>query len=91
MTAYWTGTEIGQLGGYGFKGVTLGVVGSCKDGRMGVYEKGGLWRNRSFPFQISKNLKKISYEPHRVRRNFSQPETIKNLLRKWSRFCKNIL
>ena len=31
MTAYWTGTEIGQLGGYGFKGVTLGVVGSCKD------------------------------------------------------------
>ena len=29
------GTEIGQLGGYGFQGVTLGVDGSCKDGRMG--------------------------------------------------------
>jgi len=29
------GTEIGQLGGYGFHGVTLGVDGSCKDGRMG--------------------------------------------------------
>ena len=28
-------TEIGQLGGYGFQGVTLGVDGSCKDGRMG--------------------------------------------------------
>jgi hypothetical protein len=23
--AYWMGTEIGQLGGYGFQGVTLGV------------------------------------------------------------------
>jgi hypothetical protein len=56
-----------------------------------VYEKGGFWHNRSFPFQISKNLKKISYEPHRCRRNFSQPQTSKNLLRKWSRFCKNIL
>ena len=33
--AYWRGTEIGQLGGYGFQGVTLGVDGSCKDGRMG--------------------------------------------------------
>jgi ribonuclease HI len=33
--AYWMGTEIGQLGGYGFQGVTLGVDGSCKDGRMG--------------------------------------------------------
>jgi ribonuclease HI len=33
--AYWTGTEIGQLGGYGFQGVTLGVDGSCKDGRLG--------------------------------------------------------
>ena len=32
---YWMGTEIGQLGGYGFQGVTLGVDGSCKDGRMG--------------------------------------------------------
>ena len=34
------------------------------------------------------NLKKISYEPHR---NFLQPRIVKNLLRKWSRFCKNIL
>ena len=33
--AYWRGTEIGHLGGYGFQGVTLGVDGSCKDGRMG--------------------------------------------------------
>ena len=29
------GTEIGQLGGYGFQGVTLGVDGSCKEGKMG--------------------------------------------------------
>jgi hypothetical protein len=29
------GTEIGRLGGYGFQGVTLGVDGSCKDGKMG--------------------------------------------------------
>ena len=33
--AYWMGTEIGQLGGYGFQGVALGVDGSCKDGKMG--------------------------------------------------------
>ena len=33
--AYWMGTEIGELGGYGFQGVTLGVDGSCKDGKMG--------------------------------------------------------
>jgi hypothetical protein len=33
--AYWMGTEICQLGGYGFQGVTLGVDGSCKDGTMG--------------------------------------------------------
>jgi hypothetical protein len=26
---------MGQLGAYGFQGVTLGVDGSCKDGRMG--------------------------------------------------------
>jgi hypothetical protein len=32
--AYWMGTEIGELGGYGFQGVTLGVDGSCKDGEM---------------------------------------------------------
>jgi len=32
---YWMGTEIGQLGGYGFQGVTLGVDRLCKDGRMG--------------------------------------------------------
>jgi ribonuclease HI len=34
--AYWMGTEIGQLGGYGFQGVALGVDESCKDGRMGA-------------------------------------------------------
>ena len=33
--AYWMRTEIGRLGGYRFQGVTLGVDGSCKDGRMG--------------------------------------------------------
>jgi hypothetical protein len=33
--AYWMGTEIGQLGGYGFQGVTLGVDGSCKERKMG--------------------------------------------------------
>jgi hypothetical protein len=33
--AYWMGTEVGLLGGYGFQGVTLGVNGSCKDGKMG--------------------------------------------------------
>ncbi len=33
--AYWIGTEVGQLGGYGFQGSTLGVDGSCKDGKMG--------------------------------------------------------
>ena len=30
--AYWMGTEVGLLGGYGFQGVTLGVDGSCKEG-----------------------------------------------------------
>ena len=34
--AYWMGTEVGLLGGYGFQGVTLGVDGSCKDEKMGV-------------------------------------------------------
>jgi hypothetical protein len=29
------GTEIGQLGGHGFQRATLGVDGSCKDGKMG--------------------------------------------------------
>ncbi len=29
------GTEVGLLGGYGFQGVTLGVDGSCKVGKMG--------------------------------------------------------
>jgi hypothetical protein len=29
------------------------------------------------PQKISKNLKKISYEPHRVRRNFSQSQLVK--------------
>jgi len=33
--AYWMGTEVSLLGGYGFQGVTLGVDGSCKDGKMG--------------------------------------------------------
>jgi hypothetical protein len=28
--AYWMGTEIGQLGGYGFQGVALGVTGRAK-------------------------------------------------------------
>jgi hypothetical protein len=59
--------------------------------KSSVFVNRGFWHNRSFPFQISKNLKKISYEPHRGRRNFSQSQTSKNLLRKWSRFCKNIL
>jgi ribonuclease HI len=35
VRAYWMGTGVGQLGGYGFQGVTLGVDGSCKDGKMG--------------------------------------------------------
>ncbi len=30
--AYWRGTEIGQLGGYGFQGVTLGVDGGGTGG-----------------------------------------------------------
>jgi hypothetical protein len=29
------GTEVGQLGGYGFQGPFFGVDGSCKDGTMG--------------------------------------------------------
>jgi hypothetical protein len=33
--AYWMGTEVGLLGGYGFQGATLGVDGSCKYGQMG--------------------------------------------------------
>jgi hypothetical protein len=33
--AYWMVTEVGQLGGYRFQGSTLGVDGSCKDGKMG--------------------------------------------------------
>jgi hypothetical protein len=33
--AYWMGTEVCLLGGYGFQGVTLDVDGSCKDGKMG--------------------------------------------------------
>jgi hypothetical protein len=33
--AYWMGTEVSQLGGYRFKGSTLGVDGLCKDGKMG--------------------------------------------------------
>ena len=38
--------------------------------------------------KISNRMKKISYEP---RRNLLEPQTGKNLLRKWSCFCKNIL
>jgi ribonuclease HI len=33
--AFWMGTEVGQLGGYGFQGATLGVDRSCKNGKMG--------------------------------------------------------
>jgi hypothetical protein len=33
--AYWMGTEVGLLDAYGFQGVTLGVDGSCKYGKMG--------------------------------------------------------
>jgi ribonuclease HI len=33
--AYWVGTEVSLLGGYGFQVVTLGADGSCKDGNMG--------------------------------------------------------
>jgi hypothetical protein len=32
---YWMGTEVGQLGGSGFKREFFGVDGSCKDGKMG--------------------------------------------------------
>jgi hypothetical protein len=32
---YWMGTEIGQLGEYGFQEALFGVDGSCKDGKMG--------------------------------------------------------
>jgi ribonuclease HI len=32
---YRMGTEVGQLGGYGFQGAIFGVDGSCKDGKMG--------------------------------------------------------
>ena len=32
---YWMGTEVGQLGGYGFQGEFFGADGSCKDGTMG--------------------------------------------------------
>jgi ribonuclease HI len=33
--AYWMATDVGLLGGYGFQEMTLGVDGSCKDGKMG--------------------------------------------------------
>ena len=33
--AYWMGTEVCQLGGYGFQGSTFVVDGLCKDGKMG--------------------------------------------------------
>ena len=32
---YWMGTEVGQLGGYGFQGAIFGLDGSCKDGKWG--------------------------------------------------------
>ncbi len=32
---YWMGTEVGQLGVYGFQGAIFAVDGSCKDGKMG--------------------------------------------------------
>jgi hypothetical protein len=32
---YWMGTDVGQLGGYGFQGAIFGVDGSCKDGKLG--------------------------------------------------------
>ena len=32
---YWMGTEVGQLGGYGFQRAIFGVDGSFKDGTMG--------------------------------------------------------
>ena len=32
---YWMGTEVGQLGGYGFQRAIFGLDGSCKDGTMG--------------------------------------------------------
>ena len=31
----WMGTEVGQLGGYGFQRAIFGVDGSCKNGTMG--------------------------------------------------------
>ena len=33
---YWLGSEIGMLGGYAFKGVTMGIDGSNGEGRMGA-------------------------------------------------------
>ncbi len=39
----------------------------------------------SSPLKISNKLKKISYEP---RRNFFQPQIVKNLLPKWSVFVR---
>ena len=32
---YWMGTEVGQLGGYGFQGAFFGVDGSGRDCTMG--------------------------------------------------------
>jgi hypothetical protein len=45
-------------------------------------------KRKKYILKISNRMKKISYEP---RRNFLQPQIVKNLLRKWSRFCKDIL
>jgi hypothetical protein len=52
---------------------------------MCVLENRGLWRNPLLLFKISKNLKKISYQP---RRNLLQPQIVKNLLPKWSVFVR---
>jgi hypothetical protein len=42
-------------------------------------------KTHQFLFKISKNLKKISYQP---RRNFFLPQIVKNLLPKWSVFVR---
>jgi hypothetical protein len=65
---------------FGFRCIPVGI-GTLLNKDSGN-PKGG------FRFLLPQNLKKISYHSHR---NFLQPQTSKNLLRKWSRFCKNIL
>jgi hypothetical protein len=60
-------------------------VGIYMLGGEGVYGNRGLWRSPLLLFKISKNLKKISYQP---RRNLLQPQIVKNLLPKWSVFVR---